>query len=444
MDDMDVDDTFGIADATEASIIENVNISDDNVTDSYYVWYADSATMSHITHQKEILSDFCPEMEIINGVGAIKIYVHGRGTIILESRIMNRTWRIVLTDIFYVPTATSNLISIPHLDQSGYTSRMGNSNIRIYNSQYTLVAVGKLTNRLYKLIVKPKIAEHTYVSEKQLPTWNDWHKHYGHINILSLQYLQQHRMINNLRVNPLREVIPCDACHAGKLSIKSFKQRHNITTTKPGQWTHTDLWGPSSTTSIGGAKYYLLCVDDYSCYVTIAHLKSKDQAAWTIKQYLTFLKNQYAFQPCALHMDNGKEYVNAELIDWCWDNGICLELTAPYSPQQNGVAEHANRTLVELMRTMLSAQNLLFHLWMMAVSHAAYLCNWAYTKAIPNAMPYEWWFGKKPSVNHLVEYGAPVWILRQPMVQSKLVPKALKHKFVRFEDSISTIRYWDQ
>ena len=251
-------------------------------------------------------------------------------------------------------------------------------------------------------------------------------------------------MINNLQVNPLQEVIPCDACHARKLSVKSFKQRHNITTTKSGQWTHTDLWGLSSTTSIGGTKYYLLCVDDYSYYVTIVHLKSKDQAVRTIKQYLTFLKNQYAFQLRTLHMDNGKEYVNVELIDWCQDNGICLELTAPYSPQQNGVAEHANRTLVELMWTMLSAQNLPFHLWTTAVSHAAYLHNRAYTKAIPNAIPYERWFGKKPSVNHLVEYGAPVWILCQPMIQSKLVPKALKHRFVRFEDSISTIHYWDQ
>ena len=134
MDDMDVDDTFGITDATEASIIEKVNISDDNITDSYYVWYADSATTSHITHQKEILLDFRLEMEIINGVGAIKIYVHGRGTIILESRIMNGTRRIVLTDVFYVPTATSNLVSILRLDQSGYTSWMGNSNIRIYNN----------------------------------------------------------------------------------------------------------------------------------------------------------------------------------------------------------------------------------------------------------------------------------------------------------------------
>jgi len=104
-----------------------------------------------------------------------------------------------------------------------------------------------------------------------------------------------------------------------------------------------------------------------------------------------------------------------------------MQLTAPYSPSQNGVAERMNRTLVELARAMLTDSKLPEFLWEPAVAHAAYLRNMSYTSSprLGNRTPYQVWYGKRPDVSHLREFGAPVWVLLQGQnVQRKMLPKS--------------------
>jgi len=93
-----------------------------------------------------------------------------------------------------------------------------------------------------------------------------------------------------------------------------------------------------------------------------------------VKEYLTYLKAQ-GKNPKAIRVDEGKEFLNKDLKDWCHENGTEIQATAPYSPSQNGVAERMNRTLVELARAMLSARDLPEFLWEYAVLHAAYIRN---------------------------------------------------------------------
>jgi len=128
--------------------------------------------------------------------------------------------------------------------------------------------------------------------------------------------------------------------------------------------------------------------------------------------------------PCAIHADRGTEFVNKTLREWYNSQGIELQVTAPYSPSQNGVAEQMNCTLVELACTMLTASELPEFLWEAAVAHAAYLRNMSYTKPRANETPYQIWHGRKPDVSHLQEFGAPVWVLLQGQkVQRKMLPK---------------------
>ena len=103
-------------------------------------------------------------------------------------------------------------------------------------------------------------------------------------------------------------------------------------------------------------------------------LKGKDQAAQYVKNYLTHLKT-HRKNPCAIRIDRGKEFVNKHPQTWCNEQGIDVQMTAPYSPSQNGVAERMNHTLVELACAMLTASKLPEFLWEPAVAHAAYLQN---------------------------------------------------------------------
>ena len=133
--------------------------------------------------------------------------------------------------------------------------------------------------------------------------------------------------------------------------------------------------------------------------------------------------------------------MNIELINWLKSQGVIIKYTAPYSPLQNGVAERQNRTLVKLARAMINAQKLLFWLWFQAITHAAYLCNRAYTKALQET-PYQRWNHKKPSISHLKEFSTPVYILRQYPKGHKLEPKTKQLIFVGFNNENKSIKYY--
>jgi hypothetical protein len=145
-----------------------------------------------------------------------------------------------------------------------------------------------------------------------------------------------------------------------------------------------------------------------------------------------------------MRVDNGAELVNGEVKKFAEQEGITIEMTAPYSPSQNGIAERFNRTILELVRAMLIAKGLPPFLWDEAARHATYLRNRAPTRALSGMTPYEAWHGKKPDISHLREFGCDVWVLDESLNKSKLAPKSNKMVFVGFEDGSKAVRYWDK
>jgi hypothetical protein len=186
-----------------------------------------------------------------------------------------------------------------------------------------------------------------------------------------------------------------------------------------------------------------LLIDDASRYTSVCFLKGKDQVTNAVKDHLTYLKVREK-NPLEIRTDRGREFINDALITWCQSNGIHLQMTAPYSPSQNGVAERMNRTLVELARAMLIDSQLPEFLWEHAVAHAAYVRNRSFTKAVTGRTPYEGWFGTRPNVAHLREFGAPVWVLAQGPHQSrKMLPKSNKRIYVGYEDGSNSVLYYN-
>ena len=148
----------------------------------------------------------------------------------------------------------------------------------------------------------------------------------------------------------------CVACTEAKQTEEPFNKTTNRVT-KPSELTHIDVWGKYSIESINGNQYYTIFVDDAARYTTINFMKKKSDAAEKVKNYLTYLKTQGNL-PKAIRFDNGKEFLNQGLKDWCARQGIDIQTTAPYSPSQNGVAERMNRTVVELARAMINSHQL--------------------------------------------------------------------------------------
>ena len=144
---------------------------------------------------------------------------------------------------------------------------------------------------------------------------------------------------------------------------------------KKGELTHIDLVGPMNVMSLNGNSYFLTLVDDATCYVTAKPLKTKKDATQAIRDYGTYLEAQNIHIHALFRCNRGKEFLNVESEQWCKEKGIELQLTAPFLPSQNGVAERMNQTLVELARTMMIARDIPKFLWESTVEHAAYVRN---------------------------------------------------------------------
>ena len=183
-------------------------------------------------------------------------------------------------------------------------------------------------------------------------------------------------MVNGLAIN--QSFIPsktCDACIKAKQTHRPFPVEAKNRSQIPGECFMTNVWGPAKTTSICGWKYYISFCDDNIRYIMVVFLKNKGEAAIWIKEHVAKIKQKFSKVPTSMRADNGKELVNDKIIKFCRTKGITIEMMAPYSPSQNGIAECFNQTLIKLICAMLIAKGLHTFLWDEAVTHATYICN---------------------------------------------------------------------
>ncbi|GJW36791.1 retrovirus-related pol polyprotein from transposon TNT 1-94 [Tanacetum coccineum] len=138
---------------------------------------------------------------------------------------------------------------------------------------------------------------------------------------------------------------------------------------------HMDLCGPMRVASINGKKYILVIVDDYSRYTWTLFLRSKDETPEVLKDFLTMIQRNLQAQVISVRTDRGTEFLNKTLHAYFKEEGIEHQTSTPRTPEQNGVVERQNRTLVEAARTMLSASKLPLSFWAEAVATACYTQN---------------------------------------------------------------------
>jgi transposase InsO family protein len=120
-----------------------------------------------------------------------------------------------------------------------------------------------------------------------------------------------------------------------------------MTTDRPLELLHMDLFGPIAYISIGGSKYCLVIVDDFSRFTWVFFLQEKSQTQGTLKGFLRRAQNEFGLIIKKIRSDNGTEFKNSQIEGFLEDEGIKHEFSSPYTPQQNGVVERKNRTLLD-------------------------------------------------------------------------------------------------
>ncbi|GJZ22502.1 retrovirus-related pol polyprotein from transposon TNT 1-94 [Tanacetum coccineum] len=202
-----------------------------------------------------------------------------------------------------------------------------------------------------------------------------WHRRLSHLNFGSINHLARHGLVRGLPKLKFEKDHLCSACALGKSSKKPHKPKSEDTNQEKLYLLHMDLCGPMRVASVSGKKYILVIVDDYSRFTWVKCLRSKDEAPVFIINFLKMIQVRLKETVRRIRTDNGTEFVNQTLREYYEKVGISHETSVARSPQQNGVVERRNRTLIEAARTMLIYAKAPLFLWAEAVATACYTQN---------------------------------------------------------------------
>jgi len=235
-----------------------------------------------------------------------------------------------------------------------------------------------------------------------------WHKSLGHISKERMERLVKNDFFLNLDFIDLDVCVDCikgkQTKHTKKGATRS-SQLHKII--------HTDICGPFDVNSFNKVKYFIIFTDDFSRYGHVYLLDEKSQAVKALEIYINEVERQLDRKVKVVRSDRGGKYYErydksgqhlGSFAKFLEKRGICAQYTMLGIPQQNGVSERRNRTLIDMVRSMLSNSSLPVSLWMYALKIVMYLLNRVPNKAVQKTH-FELWTGRKPSLRHLHVWG---------------------------------------
>ena len=369
--------------------------------DGEFTWYLDTGATNHMTGNKGLFSTLDTDLGGTVRFGDnSSVEIRGKGSVLLACK--NGEQRL-LTDVLYIPYLKSNIFSIGQAEEGGCEILIKQGCLSMFESDGTLLMkVQRSPNRLYKIILKvgTPICLQAKLDDK---AWL-WHARLGHVNFDTIKRLGTSDLVKGVpAINHPTQV--CEACLAGKHSRKSFPDQTTFRAARPLEQVYADLCGPITPATQSGNRYILLIVDDHSRFMWTFMLKTKDEAFEQFKKFKAFIENQYGTKIKVLRTDRGGEFTSNEFKNFCELAGITRQLTAPYTPQQNGIVERRNRTVLSTTRSILKAMDLPQSFWGEAVRHSVYILNRLPTKFLKNQTPYEALEGRKPNLDHLRVFG---------------------------------------
>ncbi|KAJ0622952.1 putative RNA-directed DNA polymerase [Helianthus annuus] len=375
------------------------------------LWYMDSGCSRHMTRDLSQLVN----VKEFNG-GYVSFAGGESGRITLKGTVRNGV--LSFENVNYVPELKHNLLSISQICDRGNSIHFTKKGCHVLKpgivipEDWFLMSAERRGNAyVIDMNKKPckeitclfsKISEHDGLL---------WHRRLGHVNMKNLNRLAKGQLVRDLLIKDFMLVEKCVACAKGKAHRKPHKAKPVPSTKAVLELLHMDLFGPVNVLSIGKKAYCPVIVDDYSRYTWVYFLSRKNETAVLVKQFITLAENQASAKVKVIRSDNGTEFKNVTLDTFCTEKGIDRQYSAPRTPQQNGVAERRNRTLIEAARTMLADSKLPSFFWAEAVSTACYVQNHALVNKRHMKTPYEILEGRKPSVSHFRIFGCPCVLL---------------------------------
>jgi 2-hydroxychromene-2-carboxylate isomerase len=271
-----------------------------------------------------------------------------------------------------------------------------------------------------------------------------WHQRLGHVCISTIKKMEKKGMVYDLIITPdsgAHHV--CSGCAFGKLHRLPFPTGRTRAT-EIGGLIHSDVCGPMSKASPGGALYFVTFKDDYSRYCVIHFIKPKSEVAELFQHFVVRVEAETGKKVKTLRSDNGGEYKSHDFQNWMKKMGIRHETSVPKTPQQNGVAERQILTIVDMARSMLHGANISTELLSVASNAAVYILNRIYSSTtLEEKTQYEMWYKKKPNLAHIRIFGSTVFAHVSKDERAKFDPTGRKCVLVGYCETQKAFRLWD-
>ncbi|KAJ9697292.1 hypothetical protein PVL29_009194 [Vitis rotundifolia] len=405
----------------------NANMIETNIVDVHAnSWWLDTGATIHVTNSLQ---------ELINKRSPSKheelVYMGDRSKV--------KKVFFLLQNVAYIPSLRRNLISVSILDRQGYTFHFGGGKVDIFCNS-VLIGNAVLFGNLYSLSLHhgplcDSSSVNSVVGCKRarlnLSSSMLWHK-----RLVTNWARIRDGVLSNLDFSDFET---CVVCLKGKMTAKTRKEKVD----KCGSTLnliHTDICGPLTPTALGGYKYFITFIDDFSRYGYVELIHEKSDSLNVFKAFKAKVELQLGKPIKAVKSDKGGEYYGrydetgrnpGSFAKFLLECSIDARYTMPGTPQQNGVAERRNRTLLDMVRCMLSNSSLPEFLWGEALRTAAYILNQVPSKSVPKT-PYELWSGKKPSLHHFHVWGCKAEVRPYNPQSKKLDPKTISGFFVGY------------
>jgi transposase InsO family protein len=429
-------------------------------------WLVDSGASLHYCHQRDMFDTFKPVTgkgrSVLLGDGR-RIPVVGCGTLKVSVPVFGGLSAGTLTNVQYTPDMAVNLLSVPSLTETGLEVRFLDRDCTIRRGRKVIARARKVANKLFQLtaLKRERPAAQGGASQggsahvAQTDLAQLWHQRLGHLNYPALKQLfaeEQVRFERGVDCERIARAVrdpaqssKCETCILAKSARKAFPTEGATRARRPLELVHMDLCS-MPTLSQSGAKYFLTIKDDATHELWAVLLKHKNEALPSYKAWVTAVEAKHSaagHKVAAVRSDNGGEFISRDFDALLAERGSIRERTAAHTPQQNGVAERVNRTLLNSIRAMLHDGQLDDSFWDEALRTAVHIHNRVPTRALNGKTPHEAWTGNKPRVGHMRVFGSLAYAHLPKQGRNKLALRARKCVFVGYAQDAKAYRLWD-
>ncbi|KAG8501509.1 hypothetical protein CXB51_003806 [Gossypium anomalum] len=319
------------------------------------------------------------------------------------------------------PAKPGNLLSISQLLGKGYSIVFKGQECQITDPNGSSLMTVTMSDKCFEVNWSDDSHSAHVASTEDTKLW---HQRLGNANFKSMARMVSKEMVENFTKIVQNEEV-CEVCQMGKQARLPFPTNTIWRASSKLELVHTDVCGRMRTESLSGNRYFILFIDDCTRYCWIFFLKHKSEVVQVFMKFKAAVETEIGCKIKTIRLDNGTEYTSAQFQAFCKDTGIKHQLTNVYTPQQNGVSERKNRSLMDMARCLLFEKNLPKTMWAEAVNTVVYIQNRLPIKALAHKTPFEAWFGFKPSLAHMKVFGCLCYNQVPAVKRDKLSKRAV-------------------